>query len=407
MKKQVTFKQFLFSLANLIVSFASVYFTLKYKNSHFLIATITFGSNTAPSDIAIYLDAVFSSSLPNYRKKLTDNIGAANAFLTMLLKSDLYESYDGGTDIREPLMYGLSPMDWYDGYDELGSTPTDGITEAVYVAKQAAVPISYSMKEAIQNKQRIFDLVKAKIMQAEMGIQEGFAVALMQGAGSGATRTAATGSNGASAISPIHSLIDFTPTTSRAIGNINQSTYSWWRNRSVTSAATTFDALLQEANNLFDTTSLGTGGPPDIFLVDQTTYELMAFALYQRYRQTQSDNTFDFTNIILPFGNGKCKMVMDDKVIDIFTDAVPSATGGVGGALVYGSGFYVNSKFCRLRYIPERNFEMLTDENGKTFAKPLKGDSRLGHIGWMGELTTNNRRKHGVLGKIPRTLTLT
>ena len=392
-----------------IISFVSIYLAYKYKDSRFLIATITFGATTAPSDIAVYLDAVFSSSLPNYRKKLTDNIGAGNAFITMLMKSDKYESYDGGTDIREPLMYGFAAMDWYDGYDELSQTPVDGITEAVFVAKQAAIPISYSMKEAINNKQRIFDLVKAKITQSELGIQEGFSQAIMFGAGNNATRTAVTGSTGASGVSPLHRTIDSTPTTSTAIGNINQSTSTWWRNRVTTSAATTYDQLLQECNTLYNTTALGTGGQPDLFLVDQTTYELIAFALYQRYRQTSSNNNFDFSNIKLPFGNGKCMMVMDDKVPDLFTDAIPTLTGGAGDptTLTYGSGFMINSQFFKLRYIPERNFEMLKDENGKTFAKPLKGDSRLGHIGWMGELTINNRRKQGVLRKVARTLTLT
>lgn len=407
MKRQVTFKQFLFAVFNLLVSLSSIILAYKYKDSSFLIATITFGSTTAPSDIAIYLDAVFSSSLPYYRKKLTDNIGANNAFLSKLMSSDLYESYEGGTDIREPLMYGLAAMDWYDGYDELGSTPIDGITEAVYVAKQAAIPISYSMKEVIQNKQRIFDLVKAKINQSEMGIQEGFAVALLHGQGASATRTSVVGTTGASGISTIHSLIDFTPTTSRSVGNINQSTYTWWRNKTKTSAATTYDGLLQEANNLYDTCSLGSGGPPTMALCDQVTYELLAFAIYQRYRQTTSDQQFNFTNIKLPFGNGKCTLVMDDKTPDVYNDAVPTLTGGVGGTLTNGSLFFINHQFFKLRYIPERNFEMLKDENGKVFAKPLKGDSRLGHIGWMGELTTNKRSKNGVLGKIARTLTLT
>ena len=136
--------------------------------------SITFGSTSAPSDITLYLDSVFGTSLANYRKTLIDNIGATNAFLHELIKSDQYESCDGGTYIQEPLMYELAPMSWYDGYDELSTIPTDGITDAIYEWRQAAAPITYNMKEVIQNKHKIVDLVKSRIMQAEMGIQEGW-----------------------------------------------------------------------------------------------------------------------------------------------------------------------------------------------------------------------------------------
>ena len=91
-------------------------------------------------------------------------------------------------------------------------------------------------------------------------------------------------------------------------------------------------------------------------------------------------------------------VVMDEKVPDVSGNLVVTTTKG--------SGFFINSKFFKLRYHPSRNFEMLKDENGKTFAKPINGDSRVGHIGWMGNLTCNNRRKQGVIGNIARTLTV-
>lgn len=360
--------------------------------------SITFGDASAPSDITIYLDAVFAQSLANYRRSLADNIGAANAFLHKLMKSSMYEAYDGGTDIREPLLYALAPMDWYDGYDELPDSPTDGVTQAVFEARQGASPISYSMKEVIQNRQQLVSLVKTKIMQTEMGIQEGFAQSLLWGAGNGALTTARTGSSGAAAIEPLFSLISYDVTTSRTIGNINQSTSSWWRNVTKTSAATTYDGLLFEAMNLYNTCSLGTGGPPDLALCDQTTYELLSFALYQRYRQTSSDTTFPFTNIRLPFGNGGTLLVMDDKI--------PNVSGNLVSASAKGTLCYMNTKFMKLRYISDRDFVLLKDENGKSFAKPIKGDSRLGHVGWMGSTTINNRRKHGLMGNIARTLTV-
>jgi hypothetical protein len=359
--------------------------------------SITFGNTSAPSDITVYLDQTFSTSLSHWNKKLVDNIGATNAFLDTLLKSDFYESYDGGTDIRQPLMYELAELDWYDGYDELPLVPTDGITEAVFEARQAATPIQYSMKQVINNRQRIIDLVDAKIAQAEMGIAEGFARAFMWGAGTGAIKTPATGQSGAQAIEPLSSLIDYTPTVSRTIGNINQSTASWWRNYTKTSAATTYEGLLAEFVDMYVKTSRGTGGPPDLILVDETTYTLLAMALWNKYHLTSSDPNFNFTNIRLPFGNGKTLLVSDEKVPDVANNLTNTDTKG--------TAFFLNRQFARIRYIPERDFKMLTNESGKTFVKPPRGDSRLGHLAWMGAVTISNRRKFGVIGNIARTLT--
>lgn len=396
-KRQVSFWRFLQACLSLLSPIFAIAYYIKSGNSTILIATTTFGDASAPSDIAIYLDAVFSTSLSFYRKKLTDNIGALNAILFKLIKSDFYEAYNGGTDIREPLMYALSTADWYSGYDELPDTPTDGITHAVFQASQLAVPISYSMKEVINNRQQILDLVKSKIQQGEMGIQEKFATALTQGAGSGSLATASSNLiNGATGIDPLAKIIAKDPTATASIGNIAQGTYTWWRNKTADSAATTYTGLRIELFNMYNSCSLGTGGSPDIILMDQVTYQLTCEAFYAAYRQINSDNDFPFTNFKLPFGSSGTLVVMDDKVPDLYSGTL---------TYTYGTAFFINTKFMRMRYIEGRDFEMLKDENGKAFAKPLRGDSRLGHMAWMGATTVNNRRKLGVLEKIARTLT--
>src|ERR1019366_2130318 len=78
------------------------------------------------------------------------------------------------TYIQVPLMYGLQTADSYDGFDELASIPVDGVTDCIYQWSQCAAAIVYSMKEVKQNKQRLVSLVKARIKQAEMGLQEFF-----------------------------------------------------------------------------------------------------------------------------------------------------------------------------------------------------------------------------------------
>lgn len=376
-------------------------------------STITFGSTSAPSNISAYMDSVFGLSIANYRKELTNNIGATNAFLYELLRGDSYESADGGSWIQEPLMYALAPADSYDGYDELSTVSTDGITDAIYQWRQVASPIVYNMREVILNQHRIVDLVKARIEQSEMGIQEGFAQALMWGATANGGTTLITPRistvNGSSGIEPINEFIRFDPTsaTNPTVGNIDQSVAAnnWWRNRTKTSTATDYVTFILELENIYNQCALGVGGPPNLILMDQVTYELFIMAFFFRYRIMPGDVPTDF-----PFEAKKFKqamVVMDDKVPDAQADAAPTSknVGGVSSGLTKGTIYILNTKFFKLRYHPDRDWEMLEDENGKKFAKPINGDSRVGHVAWMGNLTCNNRRKQGMLAGIARTLT--
>jgi hypothetical protein len=375
-------------------------------------STITFGSSSAPSNISAYMDSVFGLSIANYRRELTDNIGATNSFLYELLKSDAYESADGGSWIQEPLMYALAPADSYDGYDELSTVPTDGVTDAVYQWRQVASPVVYNMREVILNQHRIIDIVKTRIKQSEMGIQEAFAQSLSWGNqpnGGNLWDPRVSLVNGSNNIEPLSEFVRFDPTsaTNPTVGNIDQSAAAnnWWRNRTKTSAATDYVTFILELENIYNQAALGTGGPPNIILMDQVSYELFIMAFFFRYRIMPGDAPEDF-----PFEAKKFKnalVVMDDKVADFYSGVAPTSqnVGGVSSGLTYGTAILLNTKFFKLRYHPDRDWEMLEDENGKKFAKPINGDSRVGHCAWMGNLTCNNRRKQAVLGKIARTLT--
>jgi len=58
------------------------------------------------------------------------------------------------------------------------------------------------------------------------------------------------------------------------------------QNKTFTSATTTYDALVLEVDKLKTRCSLGTGGKPKIWLLDETSYELFVHSLYQKYRYT-------------------------------------------------------------------------------------------------------------------------
>jgi hypothetical protein len=366
---------------------------------------LTFGSTSAPNNVTTYLDSVFSTSLANYSKSLSDNIGAANGFMHDLLKGDAYKSADGGTYITEQLMYAFAPMDSYSGYDEMSTLTTDGITQAQFDWRQMASPISYNMLEVVQNQHKILDLVDARIQQSEMGIQEGWAQAFMWGAGAsgGNLYTAKTSTaNGSLSIDPLPLIVSYDPTASRKIGGIDQNLQTWWRNRTATSTATTYSGFMLELENMYNLCSLGTGGQPTHILMDQVTYQLFIHAYFSIYKANP-----DALDGAYPFVGKKflnAKVLMDDKVPDYYSNAVGTLVGGSVDptTLTYGTAIFLNDKFFKVRYWPQRDFELMKDENGKGFVKPINGDSRVGQIGWMGNVTVNNRRKLGVLAKIAR-----
>lgn len=345
------------------------------------------------SQVTNNFDALVSTTLVKYRKKLIDAISTSNAFFYELKRAGLWESQDGGLYIAQDLMYELGNFDSYDGYDELSDLPTDGITQVQFQWRQGASAISYSEKERKMNKHRILDLVQAKIKQCEMGFTEGFNKALLQGSisqGSGGSLVQPYQSvvNNSYFIDPLPRMIAYDPTASLEIGNLNQSTYTWWRNKTKECTATTYLGLLQQLDTLFNDCSKGPGGTPKLAICDQTTFELINAAYYAKY-QTQASNNADY-----PFDNIKfrgCTITWDEYVPDVYS--------GVASTATYGTLWFINPQFFKMIYEKETNFEMTP------FAKPPKGDSRLAHVLFMGQSTISNRKKHGVMGKIPRTLT--
>lgn len=357
----------------------------------------TYGNSGQPLQSTFNYDALVATSLANYRKTLTDNISTTNLVFSLLKEKGMWESADGGLYIAEDLMTGLAPVDSYDGYDELPLTPTEGITQAQFQWRQLAAPIAISEKERKQNKHRLVDLVAAKLQQADIAMQEKWAKHFLWGSLAGAGTTLVTPYispvNGSQSFDPIGTMIADDPTASLEIGGINQSTAVsdgtyWWRNITKDAAATTMTGFIQEILNVKNSCSRGPGGIPNAILTDQTTWELLSVAYYLKY-QTQAKEVGDYPFPVLNFHG--TLVGWDQYVPDSFTNVTSTAT--------YGTMYFLNTKFMKVRYESETNFV------STEFQKPINQDAKYKHILWMGNITTNNRRKLGVYAKIPRTLT--
>ena len=103
--------------------------------------------------------------------------------------------------------------------------------------------------------------------------------------------------------------------TALTVGGIPESSNSWWQNHWGVSAATTYSGFMYELESMYNTTSLGTGGPPTHMLVDQQTYQNFIHAYFAVYKANADMIDNDYPFIGKRYLNAK--LIMDDKVPDV------------------------------------------------------------------------------------------
>lgn len=357
----------------------------------------TYGSGSAPTSNTFNYDALVTATVANYRKTLIDNISKDNALFYKTYANKMWQSVSGGgLYITQPIRTGLGIMEPYDGYDELPLVNNHDMTMVQQEWRQEAAPIVISEKERKMNKSRIVNLLEERVASAEDGMKESFTKHLLQGslAGSGDDiREPYTNmANGAKSIDPLPRWIQYDPTVNMLVGNLNQSTLSLWRNRTITSTATTGQGLLAEFLRMYNLTSKGPGGKVGLIWTDMVTWELLYQAYMEKYRATSKDNDMPFTN----FNFFDTPVAWDEDIPDV---AANGGKGALTAETTKGTAYFINYNDFKIMYEEETNF-VATD-----WQKPINQDVKGKHILWMGNTFMNRRRKCGVIGNIARSLT--
>lgn len=367
----------------------------------------------SPGSITQNLDTVLTLAFANAGNTIFDNISRSNALFYEAKKNGMYEGIDSMEPyIEVPLMYGLGTMEWYEGWDTLNTQPTEGITAAVYPWRQAACAAGYNRREArVTSSQKIKEISKVKIEQAQLTLIDGFNKAFFWGnvqAPGGNIYTPITSTTTTrSGIEPIGELVQFSTasnfaqiTTTTTVGGLSANANSWWANwshdaGSTGSNYTTYAAFLAGVDQMIEQTALGVGGQVDLIVTDPTTRRILNSAYYNSYRRLmEKDNDYPFDNLMFRGAH-----VISDQ--DVPNVGANSASGSTDTSIATGLGtmYFLNSKFFKIKYDKETNF-ILTD-----LQKPVNQDGKVGHVMWMGNCMTMNRRKHGVMGNIARTMT--
>ena len=365
----------------------------------------TVGETSAPSTNTVYYDSLLSTTLMAYRKTLYDNIFKDSAFLAALRRFNGVSKQNGGERIAMPLMYeDNNTVKSYANYEVLDTTPQDGMTTAFYEWREIAGTISISRKEERQNsgEGRLIGLLESKIKQAEMSIREAINLQLVLGTISSATFVPG---NSAKDLNPLGYFLrkvnSTDPTTGGNVGNISGSSYSWWRHKTAYLSstaetgnsfgfdATTFAGLKLGLRRMYNYCGRGSGGYPNLVLMDQASFETYEQALDTnlRYADTKmADMGFD----TIKLKGATC--IWDEQVPNI-NDGSADPSGATDG-----TAFFLNTEFYKLIIDSE------TDVITTPFVEPENQTAKTAKVLFMGNAAVSNLRKLGVLYGIDNTL---
>jgi hypothetical protein len=304
--------------------------------------------------------SLLATTFSNMSPDLADNIYKAIPALAWLAMKKRVTA-DGGASILRSVIYAKnSTFGFYAGDDIIDTNIQDELTTAQFQWKQAATSIAVTGRIEMQNmgKSQVIDIVKAKTQSALLSLKDGINKALWSSAFT-------TQSQVGTVITPLALLV----LNSGTLGDINGSTSTWWQ--SVVQASGSFAARgLSDLRSVWNQINVNNPqGPADLILSDRTSYEAYESVLVPAVRIT------DTKMGDLGFSNLKYK----------------EATWTFDINAISGYIFLLNSGSLELVQHKNRLFSM------SEWVKPSDQDLKVAQVFWAGELTTNNRRKHGVL----------
>lgn len=300
--------------------------------------------------------------------KLLDQVHKRSPLLKWMRSGKRVRTLSGGERIKVPVMYeGSGNYKRYSGLELLDVTGYDGITNAFFDWKQAAVAavISGLDKRSNQGESRVRDLTKDKIMQA----QGTFADMLATDAYSDGT------ANGSKQVTGLAAMVA-TTTTSGTYASINTATNTAWRNNvpssSVGAAATN---LLPYLRTLFNDCSeiAGVEGQLDGIFTTQTIAETLEALIVPAVRYTAG-------------GEGEMSIKPRFRGAEIQWEA--KCTSGVLYGLNSNHIFWFVHKDANLTQVDEG------------FQRPVNQDAHVEQILFQGNMGTNLRAALGKLAGI-------
>lgn len=319
---------------------------------------------------------VLSMALEERSPAWQDLVSNNNALLAVLKRKGLWEPYSGPR-IRETLQIAKQDIQWYSGYDFLDNPPIELFNDAYYTPKMAAIPISLTMEEILNNQgpNQLKPVLKSYMKAGENALEDGMDIAIHSDG------TA----NGGKQLTGLATAIPII-TNAGIYGGISRVDNAIWRtttydiHTAFTGIGTqvTSTTIRPFLNRIMTARSRGKRHA-DLLLMSPEHYEAYDAATLPIQRMTNTSSglgSLGFSTLEYIGGGKKAEIVLD---------------GGIGSNMPANTTYGLDTDSLRLRYNPARNFDKLFEGDGQ---KPMNQDALAQFIGFMGELTQTNPLFH-------------
>ena len=310
---------------------------------------------------------IIATTIQSRTGRIADNVTYNNALLTRLRQRGNVKPFSGGNEIIQELSFAANAnAGWYAGYDTLPINAQDVISAAKYDIKQAAVPVTMSGLEMLQNsgKEQIIDLMEARIKVAESSMANLVAQGLFSNG---------TGSSGKQ-LTGLLLAVSKTPSTG-AYGGIDPNTYTFWRNQATDPATATSATNIQAYMNTMWASLVRGTDRPDLIVCDNIFWGFYMASLQAIQRFSDSEMArLGFTTV---------KYMDADVVLD----------GGIGGYCPASAMYFLNTDYLFFRPHRDRNFVAL--DPSKRYS--VNQDAVVQILAFAGNLTCSGRMFQGIL----------
>lgn len=314
---------------------------------------------------------IIATTIQSRSGVIADNVTKNNALLAHLKKSGNIKTFSGGNVILEELSFAEnSNASWYSGYEVLPTGAQDVISAAQYDIKQAAVAVTVSGLEMLQNagKEQVIDLLEGRIQVAEATLANLITEGLYSdGSGSGGKQI-----TGLLAAAPL--------AQTGTYGGIDRSTWTFWKNQkwkasSVDGSAATTSANIQGYFNSLWAKLVRGSDRPNLILVDSAYWGFYMASLQANQRFADSSSaSLGFPSVM-------------------FMDAPVVLDGGIGGFAPTKTAYFLNTKYLKFRPHKDRNFVPLSPN--KRYSTNQDAEVQL--LAWAGNLTCSGAQFQGVM----------
>lgn len=316
------------------------------------------------------LSEIITTTLRNRTGELADNVLKNNALLARLKKRGKVKPVSGGRTIVQELEYAENgTYKRYSGYETLNISPSDVFTAAEFNYAQAAVAVSISGLEQLQNsgENAIIDLLASRIRNAQKTMMNNIALDCYSDG------TA----DGGKQIGGLQALVAKTA-TSGTVGGIDRATWTFWRNyASAPSGAPTSTNIQSRMNAVANNLVRGTD-KTDLIVGDVLYFNTYQESLQTIQRITSTEmGAAGFQSLAYYGGGGAADVVLD---------------GGVGGGCPASTMYFLNTDYIHFRPHSDRNFEPLGSDR-----ESVNQDALVKLIGFAGNMTLSNASLQGVL----------